>query len=74
MTDREFLIWLHQRLVLVHKESKYVDYMHFLRDIIYTTPKDRRSRTGFVTMHSNIVQDEISQLTQSPQEEGKIDG
>lgn len=59
MTDREFLIWLHQRLVKVHKESKYVDYMHFLRDIIYTTPKDRRSRGDVCTMHSSIVQDEI---------------
>lgn len=70
MTDRELLIWLHQRLVLVHKESKYVDYMHFLRDIIYTTPKDRRSRGNVVTMHSSIVQDEIEQLMQSPQSPG----
>jgi hypothetical protein len=61
MTDRDFLIWLHQRLVKVHGESKYVDYMHFLRDIIYATPKDRRSRGGFVTMHSSVVLDEIEE-------------
>lgn len=59
MTDREFLIWLHERLVHVHKEKKFVDYMHFLRDIIYTTPRDRRSRGNVVTMHSNIILDEI---------------
>lgn len=67
MTDREFLIWLHQRLVHQHKESKYVDYMHFLRDIIYATPKDRRSRGEVVTMHSDAVLDEI----ESPVASGK---
>ena len=61
MTDREYLIWLHQRLVKVHNESNYVDYMHFLRDIIYATPKDRRSRGDVVTMHSNTVLDEINE-------------
>jgi hypothetical protein len=34
MTDREFLIWIHRRLVNVHKESELVDYMHKLRSII----------------------------------------
>lgn len=60
MTDREFLIWLHERLVHQHKESKYVDYMHFLRDIIAATPKGRRSRGPVVTMNSMDVLDEIA--------------
>jgi acetylglutamate kinase len=34
MTDQEFLIWIHQRLVLVHGEGPNVDYMHKLRAII----------------------------------------
>lgn len=62
MTDREFLIWLHQRLVRVHGESKFVDYMHFLRDIINTTPPDKRSKGEVVTMDSSKVLDEIERL------------
>ena len=59
MTDREYLIWLHQRLVEVHNERPMVDYMHYLRDIIYETPKDRDSRGHVVTMRSTEVLDEI---------------
>lgn len=46
MNDREFLIWIHQRLVKVHGESELVDYMHRLRKIIEATPPDRRSIHG----------------------------
>ena len=59
MTDREILILIHQRLVKVHGESKYVGYMHALRDVIYGMPKDKRSCGETVTMHSNEVLDEI---------------
>ena len=59
MTDRECLIWIHQRLVLVHGESKYVDYMHRLREVIYGMPKDKDTRGTFVTMKSSAVLDEI---------------
>lgn len=38
MNDREFLMWIHERLVLVHKESPLVDYMHKLRAIIKAIP------------------------------------
>ena len=65
MKDREFLIWLHQRLVKVHKESKHVDYMHRLREVIYTMPKEQDSRGPVVTMKSNEVQDEIEELEAS---------
>jgi hypothetical protein len=41
MKDREFLIWLHERLQYVHKESPLNDYMHKLRTIIRATPKDQ---------------------------------
>jgi hypothetical protein len=59
MTDREILIWIHQRLVKVHGESKFLDYMHALRDVIYGMPKDKDSRGPVVTMHSTEVLDEI---------------
>lgn len=44
MTDREFLMWIHERLELVHGESHLVDYMHKLRAVIRATPAKRRSR------------------------------
>lgn len=43
-TDREILLWLHQRLVNQHKESHLFDYMHRLRWIIQATPPKRMSR------------------------------
>ena len=38
MTDREFLMWIHERLVHEHKEREMVDYMHRLRVIIMNLP------------------------------------
>lgn len=42
-TDREVLIFLHERLVNIHKESDCVGYMHRLRGIIAAVPPDRDS-------------------------------
>jgi len=42
-TDREVLIWIHERLRHVYKESELVDYMHRLRAIIAKTPKQQKS-------------------------------
>ena len=44
-TDREVLIWLHERLVHVHKECELVDYLHRLRHIIAATTKHAMHRT-----------------------------
>jgi len=41
MSDRDFLMWLHERLVHVHGEDRLKDYMHKLRCIIVATPPDR---------------------------------
>jgi len=41
LTDREFLIWIHERLVNQYGESPYMDYMHKLRAIIITIPADQ---------------------------------
>lgn len=43
MKDREFLIWIHERLEHVHHERPIVDYMHKLRAIIRNTPKDQNT-------------------------------
>lgn len=41
MNDRDFLIWLHQRMQYVYKEDPLKDYMHKLRAIILSTPEDK---------------------------------
>lgn len=38
MDDIEFLQWMHDRLVNVHKENINYDYMHRLRDLIAKYP------------------------------------
>ena len=37
MTDKEFLQWIYERLVYVHKTNPNLDYMHRLKKIIETT-------------------------------------
>lgn len=59
MTDREILIWIHQRLTEVHGESPFVDHMHKLREVIHATPYSQQSNNGTVTMISNDILDEI---------------
>lgn len=34
MDDKQFLMWIHDRLVNVHGENELFDYMHRLRSII----------------------------------------
>ena len=43
MKDKDFLIWLHERLDMVYGEDPLKDYMHKLRAIIRDTPPDRES-------------------------------
>ena len=43
MNDKEFLQWMHNRLVEVHRVNENFDYMHKLRAIIARTPEDQRS-------------------------------
>ncbi len=43
MKDREYLMWLHERLEHVHGESPLVDYMHKLRAIIRATHEKRET-------------------------------
>jgi len=46
MTDREFLVWLHNRLEHVHGENPHVDYMYKLRSIIITMDPKKNSNQG----------------------------
>lgn len=41
MTDKEFLQWLYERLIYIHKENSAYDYMWKLRAIINATPLDK---------------------------------
>ncbi len=41
MKDRDFLIWLHERLSKVHGERDMADYMHKLRAIIKATDAEK---------------------------------
>ncbi len=53
MTDRDFLIWLHERLRHVYRENELFDYMHKLRCVITSipdnqvTPSDGRGKNGY---------------------------
>jgi hypothetical protein len=54
MTDREFLLWLRDRLVYRYHESPNVDFVHKLNAIIQATPIDR------VTPNVPISAEELS--------------
>ena len=43
MKDKQFLLWLHKRLVNVYGENKDFDYMHKLRSVISTTPPNKET-------------------------------
>lgn len=44
MLDREYLIWIHERLEYVYHENPLSDYMHKLRGIILRIPKNQESQ------------------------------
>lgn len=52
MKDREFLMWIHERLEHVHGESKLVDYMHKLRAVIKAT--DPGQNTPSTSTHNSL--------------------
>jgi hypothetical protein len=59
MTDREFLIWIHQRLIKVYGENYLADYMHRLREVIHTIPRNQELT---ITGNSGSVMREIEQM------------
>ena len=62
MSDREFLMWLHERLEHIHKESPCVGYMHKLRAIIkatdpFTVTKNLGSRNSLEALKADLLLD-----------------
>jgi hypothetical protein len=61
MTDREFLMWLHNRLTEVHGEDALMDYMHKFRAIITSipanqiTPSDGRGGNDLKALRNNLL-------------------
>ncbi len=43
MRDRDFLLWIHDRLVIQHKDNELSDYMHKLRSIIWAMDPEQDS-------------------------------
>lgn len=60
MRDRNFLIWIHERLVHKHGEEELVDYMHKLRSIIHDThplrvsPNDSRGENTMAELRKKL--------------------
>lgn len=51
-TDREVLVWLHQRAWKIHGEKELSHYMRRLLAIIASTPEDRTSPpSSFNSIH-----------------------
>lgn len=46
-TDKEFLIWLHERLANEFDENILLDYMYRLRTIIDTLPFNQTTKIDF---------------------------
>lgn len=63
MNDREFLMWIHERLTHVHGERELVDYMHKLRAVISAipksqeTPNDGRGKNDLVELQKALKDD-----------------
>lgn len=57
MKDRDFLIWLHTRLIQVHGEEYELDYMWKLRTIVLNTPPDKDTPNNFFAILENNGQD-----------------
>mgnify|MGYP006053968727 CR=1 FL=1 len=56
MKDQDFLIWIHQRLHIMHGEDETIDYMHKLRAVIKATPPDAETpNTGIETSMQDLL-------------------
>jgi hypothetical protein len=49
MKDRDFLIWIHERLTQIYGENPQADFMHKLRAIILATPPEQETMNVAVT-------------------------
>ena len=65
MTDREFLVWIHQRLINIHGEDPLVDYMGKLRSIIAKTPGNKTTPNDGAG--GNNIEDLMRRLEKAPE-------
>jgi|2_EtaG_2_1085320.scaffolds.fasta_scaffold00330_21 hypothetical protein len=52
MKDREFLMWIHERLEHVHEENPCMDYMYKLRALILATNPEQETQNRGQGQHS----------------------
>ena len=65
-TDRQMLIWFHERFVHVYKESELLGYLHRLRAIIAATPKNKYTPTRCLNSMADL-----QQLLDKPKKKGR---
>jgi uncharacterized protein YprB with RNaseH-like and TPR domain len=68
MNDRDFLMWIHERLENVHGENPHYDYMHKLREIIKHTPTERATANTETENNLNALKKELG-ITPEPETE-----
>jgi hypothetical protein len=56
MKDKEFLVWLRNRLIQKHGENPDFDYMHKLQGIIDAYPSNKESAWGNIEQKKKGVQ------------------
>lgn len=66
MRDRDFLIWLHERLHHQHGEYELLDYMHKLRTIIAGTPKDKVTPNTGIYSGMKELQEHLNKTDDHP--------
>jgi hypothetical protein len=54
LNDKQFLIWLRNRMIAVYGEPYAVDFMHKLQGIIDATPKSQDSKWGNVPFKTGL--------------------
>jgi hypothetical protein len=68
--DREFLCWLHERLVELQGENPLCDYMHRLRQVIHSIGGDRetarRSFNSLAELREHLRQEHDHNLPAQP--------
>lgn len=70
-TDREILCWFHQRIVHQYGENEH-NFMHRLRWIIQSTPKNKTSRGQKVKATNNSAKELLQILPQPSQFEKNL--
>lgn len=59
MNNRDFLMWIHERLEHIHKENPMYDYMRRLRSIILNADINQKSGMDFSTDDSEELRKKL---------------